>query len=245
MSTDKVGNRDFHMTVLDERDEGLSINPTEALLNFVYQCKRREAREGEQLDNWYPKVVEVLRQRGVSQAAIDDWKDGLARQSLGDFSFASDAQAPSGETPRVISLARLRMVSEGHCFQLSCSLQAAQEWCVRNGYVLEDRIGYKAPKFIGRGASLEHLTALLHELNSGNVKPGTILIIESLGDLTRAGMERALPLLMQLSMAGLVVVTLADERIWNESSVSSSLGSFVLSLAQAWGVGSLNEEEAG
>lgn len=33
MSTNQVCNRDFRMAVLEERDEGLSINPTEALLN--------------------------------------------------------------------------------------------------------------------------------------------------------------------------------------------------------------------
>jgi DNA invertase Pin-like site-specific DNA recombinase len=141
------------------------------------------------------------------------------------------------KTPRVISLARLRASDEGHSFKLTCSIEAAEAWCARNGYFLEEENEDEARGYSGRNPTLGRLDVIHHYLKAGQIEAGTILIVESLSHLTRDEMEKAIALLMQHTMAGLTVVTLADERMWDRDSSGRNLASFILSLALVYADG--------
>jgi DNA invertase Pin-like site-specific DNA recombinase len=63
------------------------------------------------------------------------------------------------------------------------------------------------------------LSAFINAVKNGYVKPGSFLLIEHFDRLSRAEVRIAFRLLLDLVEAGITVVTLVDERVWNSESV--------------------------
>lgn len=99
-------------------------------------------------------------------------------------------------------------------------LQAAKNYCKRNGLTLSDRyldLGVSAyrQKNIKEGA----LARFLALVKAGEVPKGAILLVEELDRISRASPGKAVELFLSLVNSGITVVTLADECVYNEKNI--------------------------
>lgn len=134
--------------------------------------------------------------------------------------------------PRVISYARFSSRKQAKGLSLSRQVEAAEEWCKKNGYTLESGDQYKdegRSAFSGDNSSTGSLGVIHRKLLAGEIERGTILIVEALDRVTRLPLSKALTLMMSLVQNGLVVVTLSDEKVWNEETLND-LGNFMMSI---------------
>ncbi len=79
---------------------------------------------------------------------------------------------------------------------------------------------------VERGA----LGVFLEAVRTGRIKPGSVLLVESLDRLSRASVPKALPLFMDLIGAGITIVTLADGMEYSEQSVQNNWTQLIMSL---------------
>lgn len=63
------------------------------------------------------------------------------------------------------------------------------------------------------------LACFIGAVESGTISRGSYLVIEQFDRLSRADVDIALMLLLRLVNAGITVVTIADNKIWNKSTV--------------------------
>lgn len=105
------------------------------------------------------------------------------------------------------------------------------------------------------------LAAFIEAVNCGKIEKGSFLIIEQFDRLSRADVDVALRLLLDLVHRGIVLVTLVDEKIWDKITVKD-IGNLILAivfmsrannesatkakrLRDAWGQKKLHAGEAG
>jgi DNA invertase Pin-like site-specific DNA recombinase len=133
---------------------------------------------------------------------------------------------------RVISYARFSSRKQAKGLSLSRQVEAAAEWCTKNGYTLEAGDQFKdegRSAYSGENATVGDLSVIQNKLLSGEIEPGTILIVEALDRITRQSLSEAITLMMSLVHKGLVIVTLSDEKVWDKKAMND-LGSFMMSV---------------
>lgn len=133
---------------------------------------------------------------------------------------------------RVISYTRFSSRKQAKGLSYARQLEAARKWCEKNGYVLDEHdqfadLGVSA--YSGANADTGDLARLQELLRTGAIARGTILIVEALDRITRQALPKAITLLMNLATGGLRVVTLSDNREWNEQTMCD-LGQFMMSV---------------
>jgi DNA invertase Pin-like site-specific DNA recombinase len=64
------------------------------------------------------------------------------------------------------------------------------------------------------------LSAFLRAVKGGQIQAGTYLLIEQFDRLSRAELSTAVRLLLDLVSAGITVVTLVDDRVWDKAAVN-------------------------
>jgi DNA invertase Pin-like site-specific DNA recombinase len=74
--------------------------------------------------------------------------------------------------------------------------------------------------FRGKNVDQGALKAFLDRVEDGSIRPGSYLIVESLDRISRTDITYALQLFLGLISAGVVVVTLADERIYDREKIN-------------------------
>lgn len=136
------------------------------------------------------------------------------------------------ERVRVISYTRFSSRKQAKGLSYVRQLEAAREWCARNGYTLDESdqfadLGVSA--YSGANAETGDLARLQQLLHTGKIERGTILIVEALDRITRQALPKAITFLMNLATSGLRIVTLADGKVWDEESMHD-LGSFMMSV---------------
>jgi hypothetical protein len=89
------------------------------------------------------------------------------------------------------------------------------------------------------------LAEFIEAVKDGKVPFGSFLIIEQFDRLSRANVNVALRLLMDLIEAGIVVVTLVDEKEWTKNSLSDLADLFTAIIRQANGSLGAKEEASG
>jgi DNA invertase Pin-like site-specific DNA recombinase len=103
-------------------------------------------------------------------------------------------------------------------------VELAQNYCDRHGLTLHPvsyrDLGVSAFKRqnIERGA----LAAFIEAVRLGKVAKGSFLVIEQFDRLSRDDTDRALALLLNLVHSGIRVVTLVDERVWDETTTKET-----------------------
>lgn len=103
-------------------------------------------------------------------------------------------------------------------------VQMAEDYCAKAGLDLHPvsyrDLGVSAfkRKNIERGA----LSAFIEAVRTGKVARGSYLVIEQFDRLSRADTNKALSLLLNLVEAGIRVVTLVDEKVWDEETVKDT-----------------------
>lgn len=73
------------------------------------------------------------------------------------------------------------------------------------------------------------LAAFIDAVNTGKVPKGSYLVIEQFDRMSRAETSTALQLLLNLVKAGIKVVTLSDEKVWDSDSINDT-GNLVLAI---------------
>lgn len=103
--------------------------------------------------------------------------------------------------------------------------ELAREYCAAHNLTLREELSYKdlgVSAFKGANAKTGRLADFLEAVKLGRVKQGSFLLVESLDRISRDSAHLAAALLTELVEAGVVVVTLLDEHIWDKSTISNT-----------------------
>lgn len=101
--------------------------------------------------------------------------------------------------------------------------ELSRAWCERNGYFLDESVKYHdlgVSAFKGKNATQGKLGALLEAIKKGKIRPGTVLLIESLDRLSRAEIGEALELFLGILRSGINIVTLQPEETFTKESTN-------------------------
>lgn len=110
-------------------------------------------------------------------------------------------------------------------------VEKAEEYCAKHGLTLADKsyrdLGVSAfkRKNIEKGA----LAAFIHAVKDGRIAKGSYLIIEQFDRLSRADIDIALKLLLDLVHSGIRIITLVDEKVWDSETVKD-VGNLILAV---------------
>lgn len=127
----------------------------------------------------------------------------------------------STRKPKAYSYLRFSTADQirGDSFRRQTEL--ARTWCDKTGVPLVDNyrdLGVSA--FRGANADKGALKAFLDRVESGVIEPGSYLIVESLDRLSRTDITFALQMFLGLINAGIIVVTLADQRVYDRELIN-------------------------
>ena len=102
-------------------------------------------------------------------------------------------------------------------------LDGSREWCKKNGVELVEEmqeLGVSA--FRGKNRMIGVLGKFLDLVHSGEITPGTFLIIENIDRLSREDVLPALQLYIEIITAGITIVTLIDDQVHSEESIQAN-----------------------
>jgi DNA invertase Pin-like site-specific DNA recombinase len=121
-------------------------------------------------------------------------------------------------------------------------LEAAADWCLRNGARLDEKLSFRdlgTSGFTGehrKNPDRNALAAFLRMVEQGKIPKGSYLIIENLDRLTREHIRPALTLLLNLIEAGIRVVQLKPvEQVYDEHVEPMVLMMAIMELARGHG----------
>ena len=127
----------------------------------------------------------------------------------------------SPRKPKAYSYLRFSTADQirGDSFRRQTEL--ARTWCDKTGVPLVDNyrdLGVSA--FRGANADKGALKAFLDRVESGVIESGSYLIVESLDRLSRTDITFALQMFLGLINAGIVIVTLTDQRVYDRERIN-------------------------
>lgn len=132
--------------------------------------------------------------------------------------FPSDA---NGNRPTAYSYVRFSTKKQELGDSLRRQVEAAQRFAKEHRLVLAERtfrdLGVSG--FKQRNVKQGALAAFIGAVKSGLIAPGSILLIEQFDRLSRAEINVAFRLLLDLVEMDITVVTLVDDKIWNSETV--------------------------
>lgn len=134
--------------------------------------------------------------------------------------------------PRAYSYIRFSTPEQARGDSLRRQLAAAEAWCAERGLTLDDTLrdlGVSA--YHGANRTTGALKSFLDLVESGQVKEGSYLIVESLDRLSREAVIDAASRLLDLIRAGITVVTLSDGQEYSADRLRGDWTPLVISLA--------------
>jgi len=93
----------------------------------------------------------------------------------------------------------------------------AEKFCAEKGWKLDEELTFEDQ---GKNARVGFLKDFLEAVQSGRIRPGSVLIVDGLDRLVRAQMETALELLRDILKAGITIATTSPERIYTEENLN-------------------------
>jgi DNA invertase Pin-like site-specific DNA recombinase len=123
--------------------------------------------------------------------------------------------------PNAYSYLRFSSGDQSHGDSFRRQTELARAWCAKHGIPLVENyrdLGVSA--FRGKNADRGALKAFLDRVEQGAIPPGSHLVVESLDRLSRNDITYALQMFLGLINAGVVVVTLADERLYDREKIN-------------------------
>lgn len=103
-------------------------------------------------------------------------------------------------------------------------LELSERYCEQNGLALDTSLNLLdlgVSAFRGHNAASGQLGLFLQAAETGRVKPGSYLLIESLDRLSRSEILTALNLFTRILDHGVVIVTLVDQKVYTRESVNN------------------------
>ncbi|QGQ23923.1 recombinase family protein [Gimesia benthica] len=117
--------------------------------------------------------------------------------------------------------------------------EASQNWCKQNGYYLDESLkltdkGISA--FRGDNAVKGKLGAFVDAIQSGRVKRGSVLIVESLDRISRQAASEAFVQLMSILDKGITIITLQPEEVLTKKDMeeTTKILSVILVMTRAY-----------
>lgn len=103
-------------------------------------------------------------------------------------------------------------------------LALSREYADKHGLQLQELTYSDLGLSAFRGANIERgaLAGFIEAVEDGSIRRGSYLLVENFDRLSRAEVHVALQLLLRLVSAGIVVVTLMDNKVWNEQTVADT-----------------------
>lgn len=119
--------------------------------------------------------------------------------------------------PMAYSYVRMSTPSQLRGDSLRRQREASEQYARKHGLVLDDTLdlndlGVSAYK--GDNASGGALSRFLHAIESGEVVPGSVLLVESLDRLSRQRIGSAMSLFLSIVERGITIVTMADGQVY-------------------------------
>lgn len=136
------------------------------------------------------------------------------------------AKTPAQTTPTATAYSYVRFSSpkQAEGDSLRRQTEQAARWCEKNNARLDTSLtlhdlGVSA--FKGQNALVGNLGNFVSAIRRGLVKPGSILIVESLDRISRQGIDEGYDLIKSILKAGVELVTLSPERRFDVSATKS------------------------
>ncbi|MFD6318581.1 recombinase family protein [Methylorubrum thiocyanatum] len=135
--------------------------------------------------------------------------------------------------PGTVAYSYIRMSTDQQLKGDSLRRQAelSRQWAEQHGLVLDDSlrdIGVSAYK--GKNRKEGALGRFLSMVETGRVRPGSYLLVESLDRLSRDQVLEALSLFLEIIRSGIVIVTLADNQTYSQETVGNDWSKLIISL---------------
>ncbi|MFL9864152.1 recombinase family protein [Paraburkholderia fungorum] len=127
------------------------------------------------------------------------------------------------QRPLAYSYVRFSTAQQAMGDSLRRQVEMTERYCEKKGLNLARASAYRdlgVSAFRKKNIETGKLAEFIDAVKAGKVRPGSYLIVEQFDRLSRANVNVALRLLLDLIDAGIVVVTLIDEKEWNKDSVS-------------------------
>lgn len=127
------------------------------------------------------------------------------------------------KTPSAYSYVRFSTARQALGDSLRRQLELTEKYCEKKGLRLVRESAYRdlgVSAFRKKNLETGKLAEFIEAVKAGKVPSGSFLIIEQFDRLSRANVNVALRLLMDLIEAGIVVVTLVDEKEWTKESLT-------------------------
>jgi len=134
--------------------------------------------------------------------------------------------------PTAYSYVRMSTQQQLKGDSLRRQLERSREYAAANNLRLDDTlhdIGVSA--FTGANVRSGALGRFLELVNSGQIKRGSYLLVESLDRLSRLQVRNALGPFIDLINAGITIVTLTDNQVYSETTVDENWTQLMMSLA--------------
>lgn len=112
-------------------------------------------------------------------------------------------------------------------------LEASERYVTENGLVLDETLNLRdlgISAFRGKNIEYGALGAFIKAIESGKVKEGSYLIVESLDRISRNEVIEALEIFLKIIRAGINIVTLADDHVYSKDSISSNFTELIISI---------------
>lgn|GEM_PF-1198156 len=157
---------------------------------------------------------------------------GIVQQHLGIMKTNQFDHIQDKHLVLVLSYARISSRKQIKGSGLERQVGTARDWCAANGFTLHEAAEYEdkgLSAYSGANTKVGKLALLQQQLVSGEIPPGSILIVEAFDRLTRQELGTAIGLLSSLISSGLTIVTLTDGRIWDKEAMND-LTSFITSV---------------
>ncbi len=125
--------------------------------------------------------------------------------------------------PTAYSYVRFSTPEQQHGDSFHRQTSLAQAYCDRKGLTLSDTtfrdLGVSA--YRGANALVGNLGEFLKAVEGGAVKPGSVLVVESLDRISRQGIDEGYDVVKKILKSGVRLVTLAPEREFDETATKS------------------------
>lgn len=134
--------------------------------------------------------------------------------------------------PTAYSYVRMSTQQQLKGDSLRRQLERSREYAAENNLRLDDTlhdIGVSA--YTGANVRSGALGRFLELVQSGQIKRGSYLLVESLDRLSRLQVRNALGPFIDLINAGITIVTLADKQVYSEATVDGNWTQLMMSLA--------------
>jgi DNA invertase Pin-like site-specific DNA recombinase len=133
---------------------------------------------------------------------------------------------------RVVCYRRFSSLKQAKGSSLARQHESAKAWCEENGVKLDESVKFEdkgKSAFSGKNAESGKLAAILAMVASGEIASGTVLLVEAFDRLTRMDIQQGMALMMSLINAGVMIVTLIDDCLWNRETLRD-LPKFMMSV---------------